>query len=268
MNFLRTVFHDVKKNRPISSPDAGESCSLGLALSGGGFRGMAHIGVLRVLERRGMAPDFIAGTSAGSLVGALYASGRSADEIESLAEKIFWPKLLGSQALVDFCHYHLPRTFAELTLPLSVVVTALPGKQAVVLHSGQLAPAIAASCAMPWLFRQVKVEDVMYTDGGWTCVLPAIVCRHRGCRTVIASDVWWRASVVRALGCTTGSRFAQALFSRQYMQAIDATDILIRPRIPVLGVIPGRFGMRRLIGSGEAAAEQHLDLKTSADRQR
>src|SRR5712671_5911502 len=90
------------------------SYGLGVALSGGGFRGMAHIGVLRALERRGLEPDFIAGTSVGSLVGALYASGKSTEEIESLAGRIFWPKLLGSHGLDDFCRDHLPRSFAEL----------------------------------------------------------------------------------------------------------------------------------------------------------
>lgn len=147
--------------------------ALGLALSGGGFRGMAHIGVLRALAQSGLKPDFIAGTSAGSLVGALYASGRSAEQIEELAGRIFWPKLLGSRGLVDFCREHLPQTFSELAVPLNVVVTALPSKRAVVFNSGELAPAIAASCAMPWLFRRVEIAGQMYTDGGWACVLPA-----------------------------------------------------------------------------------------------
>lgn len=167
--------------------------TLGVALSGGGFRGMAHIGVFRALEHYGMKPDLIAGTSAGSLVGALYASGKSTAEIEALAGKVFWPKLLGSRGLAEFCHDHLPRTFEELAIPLSVVVTALPSRDAAVFDSGEVAPAIMASCAMPWLFRRVKIGGRMYTDGGWACVLPAKICRDRGCRNVISSDVWWRA---------------------------------------------------------------------------
>jgi NTE family protein len=239
---------------------------LGVALSGGGFRGMAHIGVLRALERGGLKPDFIAGTSAGSLVGALYASGKSADEIEDLASNIFWPKLLGSGGLANFCRDHLPRSFAELAIPLNVVVTVLPSKQPVVFETGDLAQAIAASCAMPWLFRRVKIGDSMYTDGGWGCVLPAVVCRNHGCRKVISSDVWWRASVARKSGFSTGSRFAEQAYSRQYMEAVRNSDLVIHPRIPAAGIVPGRYGMRSLIKSGEAAAEKVLCVGANGGR--
>ena len=221
---------------------------------------MAHIGVIRALERRGLTPDFIAGTSAGSLVGALYASGKSPDEIEELAGHIFWPKLLGSRGLADFCREHLPRTFAGLAIPLSVVVTELPSKQAIVFDSGDLVPAIAASCAMPWLFRRVKIGETMYTDGGWGCVLPAVVCRDRGCQRVISSDVWWRASVGRKSGFSIDGRFAPQIYSRQYLDAVHASDMVIQPAIPALSALPGRSGMRSLIRSGEVAAEKSLGV--------
>lgn len=242
----------------MPAPSGTSSYGLGVALSGGGFRGIAHIGVLRTLERRGLRPDFIAGTSAGSLVGALYASGKSLDEVVALAARIFWPKLLGSRGLADFCHDYLPRTFAELAIPLSVVVTALPSRRPVVFDSGDLAAAIAASCAMPWLFRRVKIGGHMYTDGGWGCVLPAVVCRDRGCGTVISSDVWWRASVARKSGFKTSGRFAEQAFSRQYMEAVRSSDVVIHPRIPAAGIVPGAFAMRSLIRSGEAAAEKAM----------
>src|SRR5579864_2135897 len=232
--------------------------ALGVALSGGGFRGMAHIGVLRALERRRLRPDFIAGTSAGSLVGALYASGRSTEEIESLAGDIFWPRLLGSHGLADFCRQYLPQTFADLVIPLSVVVTALPSRKPVVFDWGNRAAAISASCAMLWIFRRVKIGDAMYTDGGWAYVLPAVICRDGGCRRVISSDVWWRASVVRKSGFKTTGRFAEQAYSRQYVEAVRNSDVVIHPRIPAAGIVPGAFGMRSLIRSGEAAAEQAM----------
>lgn len=205
-----------------------------------------------------MKPDFIAGTSAGSLVGALYASGKSTAEIEALAGRVFWPKLLGSRGLAEFCREHLPETFAELVTPFSVVVTALPSRNAVVFNTGELVPAIMASCAMPWLFRRVKIGDCVYTDGGWACVLPAKVCRDRGCRSVISSDVWWRASVARKSGVKTANRFAEQIYSRQYMEAVRKSDLLIHPPIPALGMVPGRLGMQTLIKSGEAEAEKAL----------
>ena len=234
------------------------SYGLGVALSGGGFRGMAHIGVLRALERRGLKLDFIAGTSAGSLVGALYASGKSTDEIEALAAHIFWPKLLRSHGLANFCRDYLPGTFAELSIPLSVVATAVPSGKPAVFDSDHLGTAIAASCAMPWLFRRVKIGGRSYTDGGWGCVLPAVVCRERGCRRVISSDVWWRASVARKSGFKTSSRFAEQAYSRQYMEAVRNSDLVIHPLIPPAGIVPGLSGMRSLIRSGETAAEQAM----------
>src|SRR5215470_6892795 len=108
------------------SADGGNAYSLGLALSGGSFRGLAHIGVLRTLERYGLAPDFVAGTSAGSLIGALWAAGRSADEIEAIAFHIFWPGLLRTQGIRGFCRKYLPATFEELQVPLHVAATELP----------------------------------------------------------------------------------------------------------------------------------------------
>ena len=193
------------------------------------------------------------------LVGALYASGRSTAQIEALASAIFWPKLLGSRGLADFCRDNLPRTFAELAIPLSVIVTALPSRELRVFDSGELAPAIAASCAMPWLFRRVKIEDCNYTDGGWACVLPAKICRARGCRNVVSSDVWWRASVARKSGFRTSSRFADRIYSRQYMDAVRSSDLLIHPPIPAAGIVPGRLGLHTLIKSGELEAQKMMN---------
>ena len=104
-----------------TAPDSGNAYSLGLALSGGGFRGLAHIGVLRTLERYGLVPDFVAGTSAGSLIGALYAAGKSADQIEAIAFEIFWPGLLRSQGIRKFCRKYLPSKFEDLGSPLLLV---------------------------------------------------------------------------------------------------------------------------------------------------
>src|SRR5215813_11589462 len=116
--------------------DAKSVYSLGIAFSGGGFRGLAHIGVLRTLERYGLQPDFIAGTSAGSLIGALWASGKSADEIEAIALKVFWPGLLRSQGIRGFCRKYLPPTFEELSLPLHVAATELPAWKTQMFSSG------------------------------------------------------------------------------------------------------------------------------------
>jgi len=232
--------------------------SLGLALSGGGFRGLAHVGVLRTLERYGLLPDFLAGTSAGSLIGALYASGKSADEIESIACKVFWPGLLRSQGIRKFCGKYLPRTFEDLALPLRVAVTELPSWQTRVLESGDLASALAASCATPYLVHRVRIGKSTYTDGGWGCVLPSTICRQESCRIVIGSDVWFRSFVAMKSGVSTNGKLARRVYSRQYLEAFRQCDVVIQPSISLLSMIPNTASIRSMIHSGEKAARAKL----------
>jgi NTE family protein len=234
------------------------SYSLGLALSGGGFRGLAHVGVLRTLERYGLLPDFLAGTSAGSLIGALYASGKATDEIESIACKVFWPGLLRSQGIRKFCGKYLPRTFEELALPLRVAVTELPAWQTRVLASGDLASALAASCATPYLLHRVRIGKTTYTDGGWACVLPSTICRRDSCRIVIGSDVWFRSFVAMKSGVSTNGRLARRVYSRQYLEAFRQCDVVIQPRISLFSMIPDTASIRSMIHSGEKAARAKL----------
>ncbi len=241
----------------MSIPASRDGHSLGLALSGGGLRGVAHIGVLRALARRGLKADFVAGTSAGSLIGALYASGKTVDEIEWVARHIFWPALLRSQGVKEFCRKYLPRTFAGLALPFRVAVTALPSWKTVIVDSGELAPALAASCATPYLLHRVRIGAVTYTDGGWACVLPAAVCRPC-CRRVIGSDVWFRSALAKRIGVRTDGKWAQRVYSRHYLHALSQCDLAIHPRIPSLALVPNRSGIDRLMRSGEVAAEESL----------
>lgn len=238
--------------------DSGSAYSLGLAFSGGGFRGLAHIGVLRTLERYGLAPDFIAGTSAGSLIGALCAAGKSADEIEAVALKIFWPGLLRSQGIRGFCRKYLPSTFEELSLPLCVAVTELPSWKTHVFNSGNLASALAASCATPYLIHRVRIDGVSYTDGGWGSVLPSSICRANSCRVVIGSDVWFRSAMAAKLGVSANSKHAQALYSRQYVEAFRHCDAVVQPHIPFYTLIPNHASIHALVHSGEKAARRTL----------
>lgn len=239
------------------------SYSLGLALSGGGFRGLAHVGVLRTLEHYGLFPDFLAGTSAGSLIGALYASGKTADEIEFIACKVFWPGLLRSQGIRRFCSKYLPRTFEELALPLRVAVTELPSWQTRILESGDLASALAASCATPYLLHRVRIGTSTYTDGGWGCVLPSTICRRESCRIVIGSDVWFRSFVAMKSGVSTDSKLARRVYSRQYLEAFQQCDVVIQPRISLLSMIPNVASIRSMVHSGEKAARAKLAACTA-----
>lgn len=232
--------------------------SLGLALSGGGFRGVAHIGVVRALENYGLGPDFVAGTSAGSLIGALYASGKNSHEIESIACKVFWPGLLRSQGIRELSAKYLPRTFEELALPLRVTVTELPSRKTRVLASGDLASALAASCATPYFLHQVRIGKISYTDGGWGCVLPSAICRSNACRIVIGSDVWFRSAFATHSGLSPTSKLARPVYSRQYVEAYRECDVVIQPRISPMCMIPNRASIHRMVRSGERAARASL----------
>jgi NTE family protein len=241
-----------------SSSDGRSAYSLGLALSGGGFRGLAHIGVVRVLERYGLRPDFIAGTSAGSLIGALCAAGKSADEMEAIALTVFWPGLLRSQGIRGFCRKYLPSTFEELALPLHVAVTELPSWKTQVFSSGELAPALAASCATPYLIHRVHIDGVSYTDGGWDSVLPSPICRANSCRVVIGSDVWLRSAMAAKSGVSASNKHARPLYSRQYVEAFRQCDAVVRPHVPFYTFLPTHASIRALVHNGEKAAQKTL----------
>jgi predicted acylesterase/phospholipase RssA len=143
-------------------------------------------------------------------------------------------------------------------LPLHVAVTELPSWQTRVFSSGDLAPALAASCATPYLLHRVHIDGVSYTDGGWRSVLPSSICRANACRVVIGSDVWLRSAIAAKFGVNAGSRHARPLYSRQYVEAFRDCDTVVRPHIPFYTFIPNHASIRSLIQNGEKAARKTL----------
>ena len=140
---------------------------VGLVLSGGGARGFAHIGVLRVLERHGVEPDVIAGTSMGAVLGALYASGYRADELFEIVAELTWRDiidvslnagLIKGEKLREFLRQHLPETFADLAVPLAVTTTDMESGEQVVFLEGDLVPAVQASTCYPGAFEPVDFQ--------------------------------------------------------------------------------------------------------------
>ena len=193
---------------------------IGLALSGGSVRGLAHLGVVKVLSEAGIRPAVITGTSAGSLIGALLAAGMEWNEIASLASKTFWPKLLHGETLERFCAKHLPATFAGLKLPFAAITTELPGKQALVITEGELASAVSASCAMRGIRRPVQREGKRLKDGGIACVLPSEACRAMGADFIIGSDVWEVSSLLRGVGIEPHHPRAGRTYPLHYHSAV------------------------------------------------
>ncbi|HZS05134.1 MAG TPA: patatin-like phospholipase family protein [Blastocatellia bacterium] len=173
---------------------------VGLALGGGVARGMAHIGVLRELEKNNIPVDLIAGTSVGSLIGAGYAGGLSADDLEKLARKIRWSDLgrvtvsrlgfFNSARMEDYIRSIFPvHRIEDMQIPLGVVATDIQEGKMVVFTEGDVALAVRASCAIPCYFTPVMVNGRMMVDGGLVGHLPAAVARGMGADIVIAVDV-------------------------------------------------------------------------------
>jgi NTE family protein len=242
----------------MSGLDQLRSHRIGLALSGGSVRGIAHIGVAKALADYGIRPSIITGTSAGSLVGAALAAGMSWRQIEQMAQSIFWPRLLHGRTLERFCSKYLPGTFAELEIPFIAIATELPARRVLAIAEGNLASAISASCAMPGVRRAVNRAGKQLKDGGITCVLPSAPCRSLGAEFIIAADVWEVSSLLNEMGIGPDHRWARAP-TRRITTRPCGTPISSSGRASRSGYFSGPQAIQRMIAAGEQAAKQALD---------
>jgi NTE family protein len=218
---------------------------VGLALSGGVARGMAHIGVLRVLEENGIPIDYIAGTSAGSLVAGAYAAGLTVDQIAGISRTMRWRDVgrvtlsrLGVQSnarMEEFVRARLPvKQFEELRIPLAVVATDLKTGSAVIITEGDVPFAIRASCALPgWYVPVMDDHGRQLVDGGLVANIPTAAVRALGADLVIAVDV--NAEGAKFIGPPHSiiGVLLQSIMVVQRTAAIHQlqdADVVIRPR--------------------------------------
>ena len=219
---------------------------IGLALSGGAARGIAHVGVLRALEEHNIAIDAIAGASAGALVGGAYAAGLSIGELEVLAREFRWRRMarfsfsrLGLQSnarMEAFLRARLPVTnFEDLKLPFIAMATDLRSGTAVAIRDGDIAFAIRASTCLPALYVPVRdPRGRLLVDGGLVANLPISYVRELGADIVIAVDVGadgarFMESPRTALGVLTQTFVAvERIVSRQ---EVDNADLIIAPKV-------------------------------------
>jgi NTE family protein len=175
---------------------------LGLALGGGAARGFAHVGVIQVLEEAGIKPDLVVGTSAGSLVGALYASGKNGAQLLTVAktmeEAAFtdWTLpfvsrgMFRGEALARYVSEQLGgRKIQDLPMPLGIVATDLNSGEGVLFQRGDAATAVRASSAVPAVFMPVKIGAREYVDGGLVSPVPVRYARQMGAEVVLAVDI-------------------------------------------------------------------------------
>ena len=180
--------------RPMRPP------RVALALGGGAARGFAHIGVIEVLEENGIHPDIVTGTSAGSLVAAMYASGHTGKELESIAINMDesaltdWSfpgrGLIRGEALARYVREQVGnRTFDQLKMPLGIVATDLDSGKPILFRRGDVGTAVRASSAVPAVFDPVRIGTHEYVDGGLTSPVPVRAARDMGADVIIAVDI-------------------------------------------------------------------------------
>jgi NTE family protein len=246
---------------------------IGLALSGGGARGFAHVGVLKVLAENNIPIDVIAGTSVGSLVGGALAAGMTVSEIETMAHGVRWrhltrpafsPIALFSTApMGKFIDRHFPvDRFEELSVPLAVVVCDLKAEKAVVMKKdGDLVHAIRASCAVPGIFAPIRTDGRLLVDGGVMAPVPIDAAKELGADVVIAVDLLASgATFHRPPSTAMGMLFmsAMVLLRSASNGQKHRADITITPKIA--HIRPDRLSQREeCMRLGEDAARASID---------
>lgn len=217
---------------------------IGLALGGGFARGLAHIGVLRVLEEENIQVDFIAGTSVGAVVGAAYASGISAKELEEIAALVRFKHfsrwsfsrfgLFSNDKMAAFLSRVLKcRTFEELRIPLAVTATDIMTGEPKVFTSGDLVDPVRASCAYPGMFHPVNINGQLLVDGLLAHSVPARPLRDMGAERVISvhlSSHWVKAGGPRHVFDVIGQCFsiAQQKMANEWK---PISDVVLEPDI-------------------------------------
>ncbi|WP_370467440.1 patatin-like phospholipase family protein [Caballeronia sp. BR00000012568055] len=187
---------------PPIKTDPQKPVRIGLALGGGAARGFAHIGVIKALEARNVQVDLVAGTSAGSVIAALYASGMNGIAINKLALTMDeasisdWAMpfrargILQGVALQNYLNKTLDnRPIEKMARPLGIVATDLKNGQPILFQRGNTGVAVRASCSVPSIFEPVKIGDREYVDGGLVSPVPAAFARKMGAEFVIAVDI-------------------------------------------------------------------------------
>ena len=255
---VRAFFHELTAPQQIQTVPVKRS--LGLALGGGFARGMVHIGVIKVLEEAGIPIAAIAGTSSGSIVGAGYASGRSAAELAEIGRRLrFWDFARWTMDRGGFCSNDrlisflaklcLCKDFSELRMPLAVVATELGTGRPAIFRSGSLCNAIRASCAYPGIFTPVAIDGVLHVDGMLSYEVPTTPLKEMNVDCVLGVHLrsrWNVSASPRHFFDVIGQCFAIAQTRMSLHWAQDA-DLLLEPDV-------GSFGYDDFEHAGELIA--------------
>ncbi len=239
---------------------------IGLALGGGAARGFAHVGVIAVLEEAGLRPQLVVGTSAGSLVAALYASGRSSAQLQQTALNmeevaitdwmlpIFGRGMFRGDALARYVNDLVAgRLIEDMSIPLGIVATDLNSGEPVLFRRGDTGTAVRASSAVPAVFLPVKISGREYVDGGLVSPVPVRFARQMGADIVIAVDISNPPEANAASDTLQILLQTFAIMGKSINQyELRDADVVVRPSLA--GLKSADFSARqRAIDSGRAA---------------
>ena len=238
---------------------------IGIALGGGAAKGFAHIGVIKMLEANGFAPSVVAGTSAGSVVGALYASGMNAFELQEKAVALDEARirdlqlssggLVLGQKLEDYVNEQVRRKpLEQLAKPFVAVATRLEDGERTVFARGNTGQAVRASSSVPGVFQPVTIGKYHYVDGGIVSPVPVDAARQLGADVVVAVDISNKARGQTPSHLLGALNQSIAIMGQKLGQAeLARADITIRPQVLDMG--PADFTQRAsAIVEGEKAA--------------
>lgn len=248
--------------------------TLGLALGGGVVRSFANIGVLNVLAREDIRIDYLVGTSAASIIGAIYASGISIKEANEIALGARWKDMISiswrnpwmgicsSENIGKFLEKHCRcKYFEELHIPFGVVVADLMSGEEGLFKSGAIAPAVRASCSIPGLFVPVMIGKRLYIDGCYVNQIPASAARKMGADIVIGCDVSKGALAMKRKiprNIFTILRYLVTLHSQRTAdKGRQESDLLIPIKVHDIGLTE-LHRCAEIIHRGEIAAEGML----------
>ena len=243
---------------------------VGIALGGGAAKGFAHIGVIKMLEANGITPVVVSGTSAGSVVGALYASGMDAyamqekafalDESRIRDVSLFSGGVVKGQKLQDYVNELVGgRSLDRMKKPFAVVATKLENGERTVFVRGNTGQAVRASSSIPGVFEAVAIGKAHYVDGGVVSPVPVDAARELGADFVIAVDIGSKANGIDSPTSLLGNVNQSITIMGQKLGALELqrADIVIRPKVNDIGAADFEQKNRAIL-EGERAAQAAL----------
>jgi len=251
------------------APPAHRAAKVALVLGAGVSKGFAHIGVLKILESNQVPVHLIVGTSAGSIVGSLYAYGHNAYQVQKLAISLEKADVIDltvpdngfikGEKLEEFINRSVRNTPLEgMKIPFYAIATDIQSGQELVLGKGNAGQAVRASCAIPGVFRPVRIAGRMYVDGGVASPVAVDAARKLGADVVIAVDV--SADMEGSAPDSTVETLLQSvsiMYARLASIQLSRADVVIRPKVGHIGA--SDFSKKHeAILEGEKAAQEAL----------